>query len=246
MMHEYKGKTVDMLCVGAHPDDIEIGMAGTICKHIHAGFTIGIVDLTKAELSSNGTVEERKKEASEAALIMDVDFRMQMGFPDRGLEINDSTISALVDLLRQTRPRVVFIPDATDRHPDHQMAAKLVREAVFNAGIGKYTTPQQAGKIHKVDHILEYMINSMGTPDIILDISAHISQKEQALLAYKSQFQSAPDRVQTRLNEDFLEVIIARDRLLGKQVNVSFAEGFFSRGPLLVHTLLTNREEDAK
>ncbi len=233
--------TVDMLCFGAHPDDVEIGMAGTIHKHVRDGLKVGIVDLTKGELSSNGTVAGRQREAAQAADILGVEQRVNLGFPDRGLTVNDALLWKIVVLVRRFRPKVVCLPYAEDRHPDHRQTARIVEEAVFSANIRKYQREQDAVPPHRVEQMYYYFFNEVAKPDVIIDISEQMEIKKKALLAYASQFQAEAAEVETRLNTGFVEAIEARDQLFGKWVNVRYAEAFVVKQPLLLQQLILRK-----
>lgn len=226
---------VDILCFGAHPDDVEIGMAGTIAKHVQQGHSVVICDLTKAELSSNGSVEEREQEAIQAAQILGVE-RINLGFPDRGLHVTEERVRTIVQVLRTYQPSVVFLPYEDDRHPDHGQATRLVEEALFNAGIVKYASNEQAA--HRVWQVYYYFINGFTKPDLLVDISEHIHTKRAALLAYKSQFTKQEGTVETRLNTGFINVIEGREQLFGKMKQVAYAEGFILKDPILLANCL--------
>ncbi|MET3289480.1 UNVERIFIED_CONTAM: bacillithiol biosynthesis deacetylase BshB1 [Brevibacillus sp. OAP136] len=132
-------KQLDILAIGAHPDDVEIGAGASLYKAAIKGCKTGILDLTFAELSSNGTAERRQQEAAQASQLLQLTERYNFGFPDRGLEsIRDEAIKWIVDLIRSTRPKLVLAPYGQDRHPDHESVSRIVKEAVFNAGIHRY------------------------------------------------------------------------------------------------------------
>lgn len=226
---------VDILCFGAHPDDVEIGMAGTIVSHVKQGFKVVICDLTKAELSSNGSVEEREQEAACAAQILGAE-RINLGFPDRGLHINNERVQAIVQVIRTYKPHIVFLPYEDDRHPDHGQATKLVEEAIFNAGIRKYASNGEAA--HQVKQVYYYFINGFTKPDLLVDITEHIQTKREALLAYHSQFSKQEGVVETRLNTGFINVIEGREQLFGKMQHVAYAEGFKLKDPILLSNCL--------
>lgn len=224
-----------MLAFGAHPDDVEIGMGGTIAKYAQQGYDIGICDLTLAELSSNGTIHTRQQEAKRAADILGVRTRIQLQLPDRGLTIQKEHIDPIVTVIRTYRPRIVFAPYWEDRHPDHGQCAKLVEEAVFSATIRRY------GELppHRVQAVYFYMINGFHRPQFVIDISDTIDKKLASLRAYESQFERMSGSVDTPLTNGYIETVESRERLFGKEVGVSFAEGFISKKPLiLVHDLL--------
>ncbi|MEI2358031.1 bacillithiol biosynthesis deacetylase BshB1 [Mesobacillus zeae] len=228
---------LDILAFGAHADDVEIGMGGTIAMYAAKGRKIGICDLTHAELSSNGTVEIRQKEATEAAGILGVSIRESLGFPDRGLLLKDEYIRKAAEVIRRYRPEFVFAPYACDRHPDHGNCSRIVEEALFSAGIRKYDTGG-SHKQHKARQMFYYMINGFHNPHFMLDTSVYIEKKKEALNAYKSQFMSGEGSVDTPLVNGYIETVMARERMFGQTAGVMYAEGFMSKEPLLVHNLL--------
>lgn len=229
---------LDLLTFGAHPDDVEIGMGGTLALHANNGFNVGIVDLTRAELSSNGTVSRRVKEAAEAALVLGLAYRDNLGFADRGL-MNDrkAVVNAIVDVIRSTQPRFVFAPYERDRHPDHGHCGSLVEEAVFSAGVEKYTGDLGYPR-HRVQDLFFYFINGFHQPDIVMDITSVQKQKMTALSSYRSQFISDEAEVETPLTNGYLETVESRDRLFGKEVAVMYAEGFISKKPFKLESFL--------
>ncbi|WHY75860.1 bacillithiol biosynthesis deacetylase BshB1 [Neobacillus sp. WH10] len=233
-----ENKQLNILAFGAHADDVEIGMAGTIAKLVSEGKRIGICDLTDADLSSNGNVILRKEEAARAAEILEVSVRTTMGFPDRGLLLNQEYIRKIADVIRTYKPQVVFAPYFEDRHPDHGNCARLVEEAVFSAGIKKYKT-DKCNDPHRVEKMYYYMINGFHNPDFTIDISTFINKKLAALRAYKSQFEYSEQSYNTPLVNGYIETVEARERMFGKMVGVTYAEGFKTKVPLLLrHDLI--------
>lgn len=220
---------LDILAFGAHSDDVEIGMGGTIAKYTKKGFQIGICDLTQAELSSNGTVETRKSEAALAAEILGASPRISLTLPDRGLFPSQAAIRDVVAVIRKHKPKLVFVPYPKDRHPDHGHAAEIVEEAVFSAGIHKYEDAEKQ-PAHKVQNVYYYMINGFHKPEFVIDISETINQKKDGLAAYQSQFTRSRQSVETPLTNGYIETVEAREKLLGKEVGVAYAEGFFQSG----------------
>lgn len=225
---------IHILAIGAHADDVEIGMGGTIAKLAAEGKNVAICDLTDADLSSNGNVDLRKKEASEAAAILGVKERISLGFPDRGLFLQDNYIRKIAALIRKYKPQIIFAPYFEDRHPDHGNCARLVEEAVFSAGIRKYKT-ETDDVPHKAARVYFYMINGFHKPDFTIDISDTIDQKIAALRAYKSQFEQTEQSYDTPLVNGYIETVESRERLFGKQVGVKYAEGFISKIPILLN-----------
>ncbi|MEH7353766.1 bacillithiol biosynthesis deacetylase BshB1 [Neobacillus drentensis] len=233
-----ENKQLHILAFGAHADDVEIGMAGTIAKLVSEGKRTGICDLTDADLSSNGNVILRKEEAARAAEILEVSVRTTMGFPDRGLLLNQEYIRKIADVIRTYKPQVVFAPYFEDRHPDHGNCARLVEEAVFSAGIKKYKT-DKCNDPHRVEKMYYYMINGFHNPDFTIDISTFIDKKLAALRAYKSQFEYSEQSYNTPLVNGYIETVEARERMFGKMVGVTYAEGFKTKVPLLLkHDLI--------
>lgn len=228
-------KTVkaDILAFGAHADDIEIGMGGTAAKYAAVGKTVVFCDLTKAELSSNGTVTSRAAEARQAAEILGVQERVTLDLPDRGLFLTAEAVSKVAEVIRRYQPTVVFAPYEQDRHPDHGACARLVKEAFFSAGIRKYETSGKE-EAHKAKQLYFYMINGFHRPDFCVDIGEVITRKQEGLSAYRSQFELGEGSVDTPLTSGYVETVIARDRMMGKEVGRMFAEGFLTSAPLLL------------
>jgi N-acetylglucosamine malate deacetylase 1 len=225
-------KKIDILAFGAHADDVEIGMGGTLAKFAANGKRIIICDLTKAELSSNGTVDLRLREAKQAADILGVD-RISLDLPDRGLYLQKESIDQIVGVIRQYQPKLVFAPYFEDRHPDHGNCASLVEEAAFSAGIRKYLEGDQH-EPHRITNMYFYMINGFHKPDFVIDVTETMDKKVNSLKAYRSQFEKGKNGVDTPLVNGYIETVEARERLFGKEVGVMYAEGFISKKPLLI------------
>lgn len=231
-------REIDILAFGAHADDVEIGMGGTIAKYAASGKRMVICDLTQAEMSSNGTVHTRMEEAKNAGEALGIMHRVNAYLPDRGLFLKEEYISRVASIIRLYRPKLIFVPYEIDRHPDHGNCAKLVEEACFSAGVRKYIDEQDLPP-HRVGNMYYYMINGFHKPDFAIDITDFIEPKSKGLKAYKSQFEMTESSYKTPLVEDYIESIIARDKMIGKEVGVRYAEGFFSKKPLLLsHDLL--------
>jgi bacillithiol biosynthesis deacetylase BshB1 len=227
-------ETLDILIFGAHPDDAEIGMGGTIRRHTTAGLRVGICDLTYAEMSSNGNVDTRIIEADQASQILGLTVRTNLGLPDRGLQLCKEQINLIVAEIRKYRPRIIFAPYWHDRHPDHVLCSQMVQEAVFNAKLRKYMPDIEAWN---TEELYFYFINDTVEPDLVIDISPFYEDKIKALSAYKSQFtenKPGEDTVATPLNQGYIERVRARDHLLGQQKLLPHAEGFKTKIPYLV------------
>ncbi|GIP37440.1 bacillithiol biosynthesis deacetylase BshB1 [Paenibacillus sp. J31TS4] len=222
---------LDILVFGAHPDDAEIGMGGTIVKHTRRGLKVGICDLTNAEMSSNGTVESRRREAQEAARLLGLADRSNLGLPDRGLTMDRVHIDPIVRAIRRYRPRLVFAPYWEDRHPDHVQCSKMVREAVFNAKLKQYLPDSPPVQ---VEDLVFYFINDTAEPDLMVDVTDVYETKMETLRAYGSQFVAGGTGVKTPLNQGYLDNVAARDRVLGQRRLIRYAEGFVTQLPHLV------------
>ncbi|MGX4584838.1 bacillithiol biosynthesis deacetylase BshB1 [Paenibacillus chitinolyticus] len=235
-------ETVDILVFGAHADDAEIGMAGTILKHTRAGYTVGLCDLTRSEMSSNGTPENRLGEANKAAEAMGITLRSNLGLPDRGLSTGSKDqIDAITKEIRLRKPKIVFAPYWEDRHPDHIACSYLVQEAVFNAKLRRYLPETEA---FQVESLFFYFINDTIDPDIVVDVSDAYPDKKEVLQAYRSQFtppQAGEDIVPTPLNGNYVERVEARDALLGQKRMTAYAEGFMSKLPVALQYFLPKK-----
>lgn len=225
---------IHILAFGAHADDVEIGMGGTIAKYVSEGKTVVICDLTKAELSSNGTVELRHKEAMNAAAILGVEDRVTLQLPDRDLLLSQAAIRQVAHVIRTYRPDIVFAPYEKDRHPDHGNCAKIVEEAFFSAGIKKFQTGFEDVS-YRPKQLYYYMINGFSTPDFVIDVSNVYDKKRESLQAYKSQFTKQADSVDTPLTNNYIPALEAREFLFGKEVGTLYAEGFKVRAPILLN-----------
>ncbi|TJY44320.1 bacillithiol biosynthesis deacetylase BshB1 [Cohnella pontilimi] len=228
---------LDLLVFAAHPDDAEIGMGGTIIKHIRAGNKVGLIDLTYAEMSSNGDVETRQREAAEASRLLGLTVRENLGLPDRRLASVPEQLDKMVSVIRKYRPRLVFAPYFIDRHPDHMNCSRMAEEAVFNAKLRRYMPEEPAWA---VEMLYFYFINDMHAPGIIVDIGDVQEQKMAALRAFRSQFEPVghqPDWVETPLTRGYLENVAARDKLFGQPHRVAYAEGFIPKGAVKLDLL---------
>lgn len=223
---------IDILAIGAHADDIEIGAGGTLLKHKRNGRTIALCELTLAELSSNGDVQTRQQEAERARVIMGARERIQLDFGDRHILVQDEHIRPLVGVIRKWKPKVILAPYPEDRHPDHEQCSRLVREAVFSAGIKKYAP--ETGEAHKVESVFYYFINDFVEPDFCVDVTDVYDEKMELLQCYESQFSLSDERVETPLNTGYFEQIRSREYLFGRKIKVGFAEGFKAKNPIVL------------
>jgi bacillithiol biosynthesis deacetylase BshB1 len=228
---------VDLLAVGPHPDDIEIGIGGIVAKHAALGLTVGLCDLTAGEMGSNGTVEERLAEAEAARGVLGAAWRVNLGLPDRALGSHADHTVRIASLVRRAQPRVVAIPYWSDRHPDHVAASTLLTDGVFNAGLRKFAAD---GEAWKPEWVCYYFINDAAAPSFVVDVSEHYATKRRALASHVSQFRPAgTGAVATRLNAPtFSQLIESRDAQFGALAGVAFAEGVVVREPVVRRDLL--------
>jgi bacillithiol biosynthesis deacetylase BshB1 len=231
---------VDLLAIGPHPDDIEIGIGGIVAKHAAIGHRVGLCDLTAGEMGSNGTVEERLAEAEAARTVLGAEWRVNLRLPDRAIGTSPDHLRIVASLVRSARPRVVAIPYWADRHPDHVAASHLLTEGVFSAGLRRY---QADGDAWRPESICYYFINDMAVPSFVVDVSEHYETKRRALACHVTQFQpSQPDAVATRLTSArFRQLIESRDAQFGAVAGVAFAEGIVVKQPLVRPSLLDGR-----
>jgi N-acetylglucosamine malate deacetylase 1 len=224
---------VDLLVFGPHPDDIEIGFAGTVAAHGAAGFRVGLCDLTRGELGSNGTPEERMAESEAARSVLGAAWRVNLHWPDGGITGSEAQIAAAATLIRACRPRTIALPYWDDRHPDHRAASEVLTRAVFLAALRRYAGAD--AEPWRADWVVYYFINDSTDVSFAIDVSAAYEVKRQALACHRSQFAPAgDDSVATRLTApSFQQLIESRDAHLGALAGVRFAEGVVVREPLL-------------
>ena len=231
------GMPLDLLVFGPHPDDMEIGVGGTIARHTAAGMSVGLCDLTAGELGSNGTPEERIREADEACRVLGAAWRQNLRWPDGGISGTADQLRSAVDLIRRHQPRTIAIPHGNDRHPDHVAANRVLTEAAFKSGLRRFETDAAPWR---ADWVCQYFINDSISPSFVIDVSGHYDRKRQALACHRSQF--APESagaVPTRLSHaSFKQLIESRDAQFGALIGVAFAEGFVVREPVERTSLL--------
>ena len=219
---------VDLLIFGPHPDDLEIGLGGSIAKHVALGHRVGLCDLTRGELGTNGTPEERLAEAEAARAVLGAEWRENLGLPDGDIGGDRSHLRTIVELIRRARPKTIAIPYERDRHPDHVAASRLLTKAAFQSGLARYTA---AGEKWRADWLLYYFINDSTRPSFVVDVSAHYATKRAALASHRSQFAPpSAGAASTRLNTPrFQQLIESRDAQFGALIDVEFAEGVVVR-----------------
>lgn len=225
-----KNIKLDILAFGAHPDDVEAGCSGLLIKSAFQGKKIGIVDLSLAELSTNGTVLLRMKEAERAAKIIGASVRENLEFPNNFFVNSKKAQEKIITVVRKYRPETVLLPYWNDRHPDHMDTSKIVLPALFTAGLVKFKNEYPR---HRPSQVFFYRLWHAFNPSFIVDISKEFPQKLEAMLAYRSQFIKNKNSLPTKDNKvDFLEYIKARHRVDGYEIGVAYGEVYLSNTPL--------------
>ena len=229
---------VDILAIGSHPDDVELGCSGTIAKEISNGKRVGIIDLTRGELGTRGTAEIREKEANQAAEILKVSFRENLNFKDGFFKNDEEHQLKLIQVIRKYRPDFILCNAPDDRHIDHPKGAKLVVDACFLSGLEKIESTLEGNKQEpwRPNNIYHYIQWKSLKPDFIVDISNHFKTKIKSVKAFKSQSYDGNETVHNTpiSTKNFLDSIEYRARDLGRLTNVDYGEGFIAaRIPLV-------------
>lgn len=230
---------VDLLVFGPHPDDIEIGLGGTIARQTSEGRSVALCDLTAGELGSNGTPAIRLKEAEAAAAVLGAASRENLGWPDGGIAETPKFITDAANVIRRHQPRTIALPYWEDRHPDHAAASRVLTVAAFRSGLRRFDTGLAPWR---ADWVCYYFINDAAPASFVVDVSAHYDKKRQALACHASQFTpTGADAVGTRLTAaSFNQLIESRDAQFGARANVAFAEGLIVKDPVVRNTLFRN------
>jgi bacillithiol biosynthesis deacetylase BshB1 len=221
---------VDVLAIGAHPDDVELTCAGTLVRWKRMGRTFGIVDLSHGEMGTRGDAATRHRESRKAAEILGAQFRETLDFGDGGLVLSRENELILIDVIRREKPRLVLTSFPADRHPDHRRAGELVRDASFYAGLRKLETEHPA---HRPQQTIYFSTAWVHEPTFVVDVTATMEVRRDAIRAFSSQFHDPTSaEPQTVLSQQsFLDTIDARARHFGFMIGVDFAEGFISMRP---------------
>jgi len=237
---------LEVLAIGAHPDDVEICCGGLVRKMTKSGYRVGILDLTRGETATRGTPEQRALEAAEASRVLHLSLRMNLELPDCGIDSQGmapvgkrgTQAELLVGALRKLRPEVVLFPYPRCRHPDHIAAGELVKRAVFLAGVGGFRDPER-GERFVPRSMLQYQMRYEMPVSFVVDVSAEFADKTRAIQCFSSQIGSATEDVQalspsgahtvTQISQQgFVSAIEARARYYGSMIGVEFGEPFFS------------------
>jgi bacillithiol biosynthesis deacetylase BshB1 len=228
---------LDILVFGAHPDDVELGCAGTVIKEVQAGKQVGIIDLTRGELGTRGTAESRDSETKSATEIMGVAIRENMNFKDGFFKDDEEHKIAIIKKIRKYRPEILITNAVSDRHPDHPRGSQITVDACFLAGLEKVETGQEVWRPKAIYHYIQF--NNL-KPDIVVDISDQMDLKLEAVKAYKTQFFDPNSNESETIisSQGFLDSVSYRAKDLGRQANCEYAEGFIVNQLLKVNSLL--------
>src|SRR5688572_10533888 len=225
---------LDILVLAAHPDDAELGCGGTIARHIALGHTVGIVDFTRGELGTRGTPETRAREAADAAEVLGVSVRENLGLKDGYFQNDPESQHAVIKAIRKYQPSIVLANAVYDRHIDHGKGASLGYDACFLSGLAKIETVDETGKKQaawRPSAVYHYIQSLLVEPDFIVDISEHWDSKIKAIKAFKTQFFN-PDSNEPETyisNPHFLRMIESRAIEFGHAIGATYGEGFTVR-----------------
>ncbi len=231
-----KIEPIDILAIGPHPDDIEIGAAGSLLKWIEAGQTVGLVDLTQGEIGTKGTGEERIAESKEAANRLGAAFRANLGLTDGSVADDLSSRERLVRVIRQSKPKWVLSNLEEDHHPDHTAGARLVKSAYFLARLPKFLDSLSP---HSPEGLFYYLIHSFDPPTFLVDTSAFFEKKIETLSAYTTQFidPKLPENYRHTGISDYLKSVRTLGEAWGIQAGCDSAEAFIADKPLILEDL---------
>lgn len=221
---------IDILAFGAHPDDVELSVAGTLLKQKEAGYSIGIVDLTQGELGSRGTIQTRYEEAADAAKILGLSERVNLKMQDGFFAHNEDNLRLVVEQIRRFRPKMVLVNAFSDRHPDHGKGSKLVSDACFLAGLVKVKTfwEGHSQDAHRPKFVYHYIQDRYIEPDFVVDVTNYVERKFDCIRAYKTQFWD-PESKEPKTpisGEEFFDFLRGRMSEYGRSIGVQYAEGF--------------------
>ena len=223
---------LDILAFGAHPDDVEISMGGTILHYVNQGKKVGLIDITEGELGTRGTVETRYAEAKESSYLLGIHLRHNLQMKDGFFQHNEESLKKIIQQIRRLKPEIVFANSIVDRHPDHARAAKLVAEAAFLSGLSKIHTEWEGESqtAHRPRLLLHYIQDYLIEPNILFDVTPYMTKKVESIKCYKTQFYD-PNSAEPNTpisGKDFLDFLTGRMREFGRPINAEFAEGFTS------------------
>ena len=228
---------LDILAFGAHPDDVELSCGGTIIKYIKEGKRVGIVDLTRGELGTQGNETIRDSESSLSQSILGVEKRINLDIGDGWFEINKENKLKVVRAIRRYQPTIILANAEDDRHPDHPRAAQLLKESLFLSGLKKIETIDNGvvQDIWRPKYLFHYIQYRYIKPDFVVDVSSHFETKMKAIMSFKSQFYEPGKKSETLISsKKYLDFIKGRSHEMGSSIQVEHGEGFTSAVPLQI------------
>ena len=232
---------LDILVIAAHPDDAELGCGGTIAKHAALGYKVGVIDLTQGELGTRGTIQTRKKEASDSAQILGLAVRENLKMRDGFFQNDEAHQLQLIQAIRKYQPEIVLANAIRDRHPDHGKGAELAFHSCFLSGLAKVDTKDHgvSQQPWRPKHVYHYIQSALIVPDFIVDISSHWHTKMESVKAFKTQFfEPHNEEPETFISKPtFLGFLEGRAKEFGQAIGVSHGEGFTSARQLGVGDL---------
>jgi N-acetylglucosamine malate deacetylase 1 len=227
-----------LLAIAAHRDDVELTCGGTLIKAVKAGYRTAILDLTQGEMGTRGSAEIRASEAAQAAKVLGVASRDNLGLPDARIVNDPPTRERLARAIRTLQPRIVIAPPLEGRHPDHRVAAQLVRDACFLAGLAKLAPDLPPHRPHKIIHALAYR-QDFERPSFVVDISDEFDQKMEAVRCYKSQFEGATQAGEIYPNGEPLEDVARHyAAYYGTLIRKRYGEPYFTTEVVMVDDVL--------
>jgi N-acetylglucosamine malate deacetylase 1 len=229
---------VDVLAFSPHPDDAEIGCGGALALAANRGLRVAIADLTDGERASRGSPATRDEEKDAAARKLRLCARIGVGLVDGEIGRSPQALGRMVEVIREAQPHTVLGPPLHDRHPDHEAAGWLVREACFEAGLAG----AGGGPRHRPKRLFHYMVHSPFEPSFVVDCTEVWAQKKAAVSSYRSQFSPQGEGPMTALSSgDFLELLELRGRWFGAMIGASYGEPYLARGPVPLRGLPESR-----
>ena len=222
---------LDVLAVSPHPDDVELHCGGLMIRFADLGYATGIVDMSKGEMGTRGTVDGRKREAAAAAEILGLSERLNLGLPDARIGASETHRDALLDAIRRFQPEMLLVPHEAVRHPDHGATARLAKDAAFLAGLEKIETDRPAFRPRQLVFYLTHHAYRDPSPSFIVDITSTYSRKVGAIKAHRSQFHDADStEPETYISRpEFLEEVEAQNRYYGTLIGARYGEPFVVR-----------------
>lgn len=229
---------VDILAIAAHRDDVELTCAGALIKAVDAGHTAGILDLTAGETATRGSAALRAEEAARAAQLMGIAERRNAGLPDAHLVNNEATRKLVIEQIRHFAPRVVILPFAVGRHPDHRVASELGRDACFLSGLARYPAEGAPHRPHKILYALAYREDPL-KPTFVVDISAQFDRKLAAIRCYGSQFDGAKAAGEIfPTGQDLYGLVETQNAHYGSLIRRRYGEPFYTHETVLVEDVV--------